>query len=140
MSDLQATVEETPNGFHVAGYEKIEYDFTFIDNIFDPRHDNLAACYRKWGRCLAVMDTNIFNVYGESIQKYFEHHNIPLSVHKTLIGEKAKSIDTFLSLVESFNKFGIYRKEPVLVIGGGLVTDVAGYVSTQCAFCNNGQS
>jgi 3-dehydroquinate synthase len=128
MSDLQATVEETPKGFHVAGYEKIEYDFTFIDNIFDPKLDDLAACYRKWGRCLAVMDTNIFNVYGETIQKYFDHHGINLAVHKTLIGEKAKSIDTFLSLVESFNKFGIYRKEPVLVIGGGLVTDVAGYV------------
>lgn len=127
MSDLKATVAETPNGFHVEGYEKIEYDFTFIDNIFDVKHTDLANCYKKWGRCLAVMDTNIFNIYGEQVQQYFEHHQIPLSVHKTMIGEKAKSIDTFLSLVESFNKFGIYRKEPVLVIGGGLVTDVAGY-------------
>ncbi|KAI4735064.1 2-epi-5-epi-valiolone synthase-like protein [Aureobasidium sp. EXF-12298] len=25
------------------------------------------------------------------------------------------------------NKFGVYRKEPVLVVGGGLVTDVAGF-------------
>lgn len=127
MSDLQATVQETPKGFHVEGYEKIEYDFTFIDNVFDVNHADLANLYKKWGRCLAVMDTNIFNVYGELMQKYFEHHNIPLSVHKTMIGEKAKSIDTFLSLVDSFNKFGIYRKEPVLVVGGGLVTDVAGF-------------
>ena len=126
MSDLQATVAETANGFHVVGYEKIEYDFTFIDNIFDVKHDNLANCYKKWGRCLAVIDTNIFNLYGEQIQRYFEHHQIPLSVHLTKIGEKAKTIDTFLSLVDSFNKFGVSRKEPVLVIGGGLVTDVAG--------------
>ena len=35
MSDLKATVAETPNGFHVEGYEKIEYDFAFIDSIFD---------------------------------------------------------------------------------------------------------
>ncbi|KAJ4502485.1 hypothetical protein HRR78_008492 [Exophiala dermatitidis] len=127
MSDLKASVAETPSGFHVEGYEKIEYDFTFIDGVFDIKRSELADCYKQWGRCLAVMDYNIFNVYGEQMQKYFDHHNIELDIHKTMIGEKAKSIDTFLSIVDSMNKFGIYRKEPVLVIGGGLVTDVAGF-------------
>ncbi|KAK4612757.1 Demethyl-4-deoxygadusol synthase [Fulvia fulva] len=127
MSDMKATVAETAQGFHVEGYEKIEYDFTFIDSVFDVNKANLADCYKRWGRCLAVMDMNIFNVYGEQIQNYFDHHNISLDVHKTMIGEKAKSIDTFLSIVDSMTKFGIYRKEPVLVIGGGLVTDVAGF-------------
>ena len=117
---------ETAQGFHVEGYEKIEYDFTFIDSVFDVNKANLADCYKRWGRCLAVMDMNIFNVYGEQVQNYFDHYNISLDVHKTMIGEKAKSIDTFLSIVDSMTKFGIYRKEPVLVIGGGLVTDVAG--------------
>ena len=110
MSDLKATVAETTEGFHVEGYEKIEYDFAFIDNIFDPARNDLAECYKKWGRCLAVMDMNIYNVYGNQMQKYFDHYNIKLDVHKTMIGEKAKSIDTFLSIVDSMNKFGIYRK------------------------------
>lgn len=110
MSDLKATVAETKNGFHVEGYEKIEYDFTFLDGVFNTGNSNLADCYKKWGRCLAVMDMNIFSVYGEEMQKYFDHYNIELDVHKTMIGEKAKSIDTFLSIVDSMNKFGIYRK------------------------------
>lgn len=110
MSDLKATVEERPDGFHVEGYEKIEYDFAFIDNVFDPSRSDLADCYTKWGRCLAVMDMNIFNVYGEQMQKYFDHYKIELDIHKTMIGEKAKSIDTFLSIVDSMTKFGIYRK------------------------------
>ena len=142
MSDLKATVAETKQGFHVEGYEKIEYDFTFIDGIFDTNHSDLAACYKKWGRCLAVMDLNIFNVYGTAMQRYFEHYGLELEVHKTMIGEKAKSMDTLLSIVDSMTNFGIYRKvlpfahtlfeyshlvqEPVLVVGGGLVTDVAG--------------
>lgn len=110
MSDLKATVAERPDGFHVEGYEKIEYDFSFIDNVFDPSRSDLADCYTKWGRCLAVMDMNIFNVYGEQMQKYFDHYKIDLDIHKTMIGEKAKSIDTFLSIVDSMTKFGIYRK------------------------------
>lgn len=144
MSDMKATVEETPAGFHVQGYEKIEYDFTFLDGVFNKQNSQLADCYKSWGRCLAVMDLNIFNVYGEQIQEYFDHYQLDLNIHKTMIGEKAKSIDTFLSIADSMTDFGIVRKvsfvvwerlgtvdtktfqEPVLVVGGGLVTDVAG--------------
>ncbi|MCJ1392543.1 hypothetical protein MMC18_005411 [Xylographa bjoerkii] len=127
MSDLTATVNETENGFHVDGYEKISYDFTFLDGVFNPENPQLAECYRRWGRVLAVTDLNVYNVYGEQIEKYFVHHGIDLKVHKTKIGEKAKTIPTFLSIVDSMTEFGIYRKEPVLVVGGGLVTDVAGF-------------
>jgi 3-dehydroquinate synthase len=110
MSDLKATVAETATGFDVRGCEEISYGFTFIDGVFDTKHCQLAECYKKWGRCLAVMDHNIFSVYGEQVQRYFDHYDIDLDVHKTMIGEKAKSIDTFLSIVDSMNKFGIYRK------------------------------
>jgi 3-dehydroquinate synthase len=88
------------------------------------------------------MDLNIFNVHGMAMQRYFDHYGLELKVHKTMIGEKAKSMDTLLSIVDSMTNFGIYRKvlpcsynlltylhllqEPVLVVGGGLVTDVAG--------------
>ncbi|KAL3421853.1 3-dehydroquinate synthase [Phlyctema vagabunda] len=132
MSDLKATVSETTSssghaGFHVEGYEKIEYDFTFIDGVFDPANPNLAECYKRWNRCLAVTDLNIYNVYGKQMEKYFQHYGIELKVHKTKIGEKAKTMPTLLSIVDSMTEFGIYRKEPVLVVGGGLVTDVAGF-------------
>jgi 3-dehydroquinate synthase len=116
MSDLKASVSETKNGFHVEGYEKIEYDFTFLDGIFHPENSQLADCYQRWGRALAIMDLNIFNLYGSDMQKYFDHHGLELKIHKTMIGEKAKSIDTFLSIVDSMTDFGIIRKEPVLVV------------------------
>ncbi|KAK4560925.1 hypothetical protein LTR86_004880 [Recurvomyces mirabilis] len=127
MSDMSAKVEETKAGFHVEGYEKIEYDFSFVDGVFDKEHKELAKLFERWQRCLAVMDVNIFNVYGKQMQEYFDHHGIELKIHKTMIGEKAKSIETYLSIVDSMNDFGIIRKEPVLVVGGGLVTDVVGF-------------
>jgi 3-dehydroquinate synthase len=110
MSDMSAKVLETKKGFEVTGYEKIEYDFTFIDGVFDLKHADLADCYKSWGRCLAVMDLNIFNVYGEQMQRYFDHYGLALKIHKTMIGEKAKSMDTLLSIVDSMNDFGIIRK------------------------------
>ncbi|KAK3374827.1 hypothetical protein B0H63DRAFT_562828 [Podospora didyma] len=104
MSDMKATVELTNKGFSVCGYEKIVYDFEFVDGVFDTKNRQLADCYTRWQRCLAVLKT-----------------------HKTMVGEKAKSMETLLEIVDSMSAFGIYRKEPVLVIGGGLVTDVAGF-------------
>ena len=110
MSDLKATVAETKQGFHIEGYEKIEYDFTFIDRVFDIKNEQLANCYKKWGRCLAVMDLNIYQVYGKDMEDYFNHYGLELKVHKTMIGEKAKSMDTLLSIVDSMTEFGIIRK------------------------------
>lgn len=126
MSDFKASVEPTSKGFEVCGYEKIEYDFEFLDGVFLVSNSQLAENYKPWSRCLAIMDLNIYNLYGKQIQQYFDHYGIELKVHRTMIGEKAKSMETMLSIVDSMTEFGVYRKEPVLVVGGGLVTDVAG--------------
>lgn len=110
MSDLKATVSETARGFKVQGVEVINYDFTFIDGVFDVQNPELAECYKRWGRVLAVTDANIYKVYGGQMEEYFAHHGLKLKVHQTKIGEKAKTIPTFLSIVDSMNEFGIYRK------------------------------
>lgn len=116
MSDLKATVAETTNGFHVEGYEKFEYDFTFLDGVFELQNLQLRSLYEKWGRCLAIMDRNIYDLYGSQMQTYFDHHNLELKVYQTMIGEKAKSLEIFPSIVDSIADFGIIRKEAVLVV------------------------
>lgn len=118
MSDFTSSVLETKNGFHVDGYEKISYDFTFLDGVFNPENPQLAECYNRWGRVLAVTDLNVYNVYGDQIERYFRHYGLELKMHKTKIGEKAKTIPTFLSIVDSMTEFGIYRKvlTPPLVL------------------------
>jgi 3-dehydroquinate synthase len=128
MSDLQATVAETANGFQVEGVERISYGFSFLDGVFSVSNPQLAEMYKKWGRCLAIADINVCNLYSTQMRQYFEHYNIKLELHKTRIGEKAKTMDTLLEICEAMNEFGIIRKEPVLVVGGGLITDVAGSV------------
>lgn len=110
MSDLKASVSETPQGFHVEGYEKITYDFTFVDGVFDIRNPGLADCYKPWGRVLAVTDKNVYGLYGDKMETYFNHYGLTLKVHTTSIGEKAKSVDTWLSICDSMTEFGIIRK------------------------------
>ena len=126
MSSLKATVTETANGFQVEGVERISYGFAFLDGIFDPVNPQLAKTYKMWGRCLAIVDANVYALYGGQMRAYFCHHGIALEVYRTKIGEKAKTMEALLAICEAMSGSGISRKEPVLVVGGGLITDVAG--------------
>lgn len=127
MSDLKATVQTTDNGFAVSGVEKINYGFQFVDNIFDTKHDHLAKIYSPWKRVLLVSDSTVAGFYSKKWEAYFKHHDIPLTTFIMAGGEKNKTMDTMLSIIDAMNDFGLVRKEPVLVVGGGLCTDVTGF-------------
>lgn len=127
MSNLQAQVTMNSNGFHVEGYERIEYDLLYVDGVFSPGNRQLADSYRPYGRALLVVDETVYALYGDEIHSYFEHHGIVLTVVPVQIRETAKSLETFERIVGEFNAFGLVRTEPVLVVGGGLTTDVAGF-------------
>ncbi len=127
MSNMQAQVTATERAFHVEGYERIEYDLIYVDGVFAPQNMELADSYRPYGRCLMVVDESVFSIYGDKIETYFRNHDIALTVVPVHIAETAKSLDTFERIVGEFDTFGLVRTEPVLVVGGGLTTDVAGY-------------
>lgn len=127
MSNMQARVSSEHNAFHVEGYEKIEYDLIYVEGIFDPARYALADCYRPYGRALMVVDETVYELYRERIHTYFDCHGIALTVLPVQIRETAKSLDTFERIVTEFDAYGLVRTEPVLVVGGGLTTDVAGF-------------
>lgn len=127
MSNVQAKFSATETAFHVEGYEKIEFNLVFVNGAFDVENTELALSYKSFGRCLAVVDHNVNRLYGTQIQQYFKHHNIDLTLFPVTITEPTKTIDTFQLIVDAFSDFNLVRKEPVLVVGGGLITDVAGF-------------
>jgi len=127
MSEVQAKFTATETAFHVEGYEKIEFSLLCVNGAFDISNSEIADQYQKYGRCLTVIDANVYRLYGKQIEAYFQHYNIDLSVFPITITEPNKTIATFETIIDAFADFGLVRKEPVLVIGGGLVTDVAGF-------------
>lgn len=127
MSTMQARVVAGDRRFSVEGYERIEYDLVYVDGVFDVDNTELADAYRPYGRTLMVVDESVLALYGDKIDAYFAHHDIALTTVPVQIRETAKSLETFEHIVGEFDRFGLVRTEPVLVVGGGLTTDVAGY-------------
>jgi 3-dehydroquinate synthase len=114
--------------------------FQFVDNIFNPEHNHLADIYKPWKRVLLVSDTTVSGFYSKQWEAYFEHHSIPLTTFIMAGGEKNKTMTTMLSIVDAMNEFGLVRKEPVLVVGGGYVTHVKHLpflLTVMCRLCTD---
>ncbi|MCW2818633.1 MAG: 3-dehydroquinate synthase, partial [Marmoricola sp.] len=127
MSQVHASLESTDSAFHVRGQESIDFSLVYSRGVFDPENTELADSYRPYGRCLMVVDQNVRDLHGDRIEAYFAHHDIPLTIFSLWIGEQRKTLATVEKIVDAFADFGLLRKEPVLVVGGGLTTDVAGF-------------
>ena len=127
MGDIKATFTSTDRAFHVEGYEKIDFSLLYVDGAFKLENPEIADSYRQFGRCLMVVDRNVYGLYGDRMQAYFKHHDLDLTVFQVTIKEPDKTLKTFESIIDAFVDFGLVRKEPVLVVGGGLTTDVAGF-------------
>lgn len=127
MGTVQATFKATENAFHVEGYEKIDFSLLYVDGAFKIGNSEIADSYSQFGRCLMIVDKTIYGLYGDLIQAYFDRYQIDLTVFQIRIEETDKNLQTFEQIVDAFADFGLVRKEPVLVVGGGLTTDVAGF-------------
>ncbi|ACU38114.1 sedoheptulose 7-phosphate cyclase [Actinosynnema pretiosum subsp. pretiosum] len=126
-TNLTATVTATENDFRVRAVEERDYLLTYVDGAFSPESSRIADHHRAHGRCLMIVDANVHRLHGDRIRAYFEHHGIALTALPLAIDETQKSLRTVERIVDAFGEFGLIRKEPVLVVGGGLLTDVAGF-------------
>lgn len=131
MSGKVREVPRAPNcsgpGYVIEGSEELRYSYSFVDNVLDEKKDDLASFYKRWGRVLIILDETVFKIYGHAIQAYFEVHGITPTLHTFKGGELHKDMKTMLQFVDAMDEFGLIRKEPVLVVGGGLASDVVGY-------------
>jgi demethyl-4-deoxygadusol synthase len=123
----QSSFTATDTAFHVEAYEKIEYSLRYADGAFAIGNPGIAEGYRPLGRCLMVVDETVYGLYGEQMRAYFAHYGIELTAFPVAIPETGKTLRTVERIVDAFGAFGLVRKEPVLVVGGGLTTDVAGF-------------
>lgn len=126
-TDAKGEVRVLEDGFRVEAREIIRYDFKFIDHVFDVSKPDLANYYMVWGRCLAIVDSNVSELYGDEMRKYFSHYKLDFELHSMEMNEKVKTMDTMLAMEDKLAEFGLLRKEPVLVVGGGLISDVGGF-------------
>ena len=119
---------ESSLSFEVTATYQLQAQVKVVKGIFDVANPILADVYRSRGRCVAIVDQTVDELYGKSIRHYFDVHEIPLELLSCRAWESDKTPDTVHKLLAFLGKDGcdVSRNEPVLVIGGGVLSDVAG--------------
>ena len=97
-----------------------------LENVLDPQQMILRDMYVAAGRCVCLIDQNVERFYGEQIEHYFSHHGIQLDKLIYRAMEVDKGIQTVERMLGDFKRLGVSRNEPVLIIGGGVLTDTGG--------------
>jgi len=118
--------------WQVSYQRAIEYEIVSCPNLFDPQNDALLSVGKKENsRRFVVVDGNIEKHYITEISAYFKYHQVDAKIVTFPGGEENKSIDSYLSILHELDAFPIKRRdEPIIAIGGGVLTDVVGFVAS----------
>ena len=124
----EITASGDGRSFEISATYTLKAEVKLVDGVFDPDNPTLAEVYSRRGRCVAIVDQTVDELYGDSLRRYFKEHSIPLELLACRAWESDKTPETVHRLLGFLGKDGcdVSRNEPVLVVGGGVLSDVAG--------------
>ena len=99
----------------------------FIGNDLIFKLKELLELSNLNGKLLIITDENIYKIYGSKFFKYFHEYEYALHVVKP--GEENKNIEEAKIIYEKMIARNLDRNTLIVALGGGMVGDLAGFVS-----------
>ncbi|MEU9167299.1 sedoheptulose 7-phosphate cyclase [Streptomyces sp. NPDC048420] len=132
---LRLAMGDSP-AWTVEAVRQARYHVVSSDHLF--ARDNttlLTGCpdapMRSGERRLLVVDENVDALYGAQIREFLDFHGVRATVLTLRADETVKQWDAVCQVVDAMNDFGIdRRREPVIAIGGGVLTDIVGFAAS----------
>ena len=118
--------------WRVTHQHTIEYEVVNSPNRFHPQNLSLLSAGKTQNaRRFVVVDTTVYKNHASQIRSYFESHQIEAQIYPFPGGEENKTPENFISIVRALDAFPIHRRdEPIIAIGGGVLTDIVGFVAS----------
>merc|ERR1712117_891115 len=98
-----------------------------MNAVLETESTYLRDLYKPLDRCVCVIDQTVDGHWGEQLNAYFAFHSIPLVKLVYRAHEADKNIHSVQKILQDYKKNRCKRNEPVLVVGGGVITDLAGF-------------
>ena len=95
--------------------------------------DDIVKFHRKcYANCKAIIITDdiVKKYYLKKLTDRFSVKNVAVDTYSVLSGEKSKSFKTLEVLAEKIIRKGINRNDIIYAFGGGVVGDLAGFLSS----------
>ena len=88
-----------------------------------------AAALGKASKVCIVSETNVWPLYGETVQKSLENAGFSVSSFVFPAGEESKNGQVYLELLNRLALFRLTRSDLIVALGGGVVGDLAGFAA-----------
>lgn len=88
-----------------------------------------AAALGKVDTVAIVSDTNVWPLYGRTVQKSLENAGFSVITHVFPAGEESKNGETYLNLLNFLAQNRLTRSDLIVALGGGVVGDLAGFAA-----------
>ena len=105
-----------------------KYDVRIGTGFIDRLGEEIAPLM-SGKKIMLVSDDKVFPLYGERAIKSLEEAGYTVTVFTFPNGEDSKNIKNYTDLVEALFEAQLTRKDLVIAIGGGVVTDLAGFAA-----------
>jgi 3-dehydroquinate synthetase len=124
----QIKQEADRKSFEVTATYQLKSKIQVEDNVLEINNTLIADQYKEYKRCVAVVEQTVNELYGDRLEKYFEHYNIKYQVLVMRAMEADKTIKSVEKILKFLGKDGcdVARNEPILIVGGGVLSDVGG--------------
>jgi len=80
------------------------------------------------GRLIMIVDETVWGLYGEKVRAWGESVSLEIEPIVAAGNEDQKTLETFAYMLDELKRADpLRRSEPVLAVGGGVLTDTAGF-------------
>lgn len=116
--------------WQVRAERPVAYDVIKTPGLFDAASEALLAFGRPQGRRFVVVDAEVARHHGEAIRAWFTAHEVQARILVVPGGEENKTVELWQGILRALDEFPLHRRdEPIIAIGGGVLTDVVAFVA-----------
>jgi 3-dehydroquinate synthetase len=104
----------------------VEFTLKYSSDIFNINNHDLLS-FGDSNRKIVVIDKAVNEIYGQRLVDYFKTMKIELKLFVLDAIEANKTWEYTDKVLQFFEDAGALRREPIIVIGGGVLLDLVGF-------------
>lgn len=118
-------VTRTGDTYVVETQQTVRFSVTIVDDLKEAE-PLLLVGHGRTTRRVVVMDGTVEELYGKAIRTCLDRLGVEIVPIVMALDERSKELGAVERLATDFYKLRVSRDEPVIAIGGGVLTDVVG--------------
>lgn len=104
------------------------YDVLIGTDLLNNTGEHIAQIHNS-GKAAIISDSNVWPLYGSTVQSSLEKAGFKCSSYVFPAGEASKNTGTYLNILNFLAESQVTRSDLIIALGGGVVGDITGFAA-----------